>query len=199
MTHESVNIVLAEALHEGQRLRVVGAQGVGVAFLQTAVVARARTLKRVGIDALLSSVVVYVARDVELQPVGEADVGDECAVELVHTEVVGVVQVGAEGVTCCHERTCHAVAGGHTIVVTLVTILVCSDVGLAVVAHLTDVDGVDGSDACSKIHDVGRTHLLVEVRARLGVRVDILCVDAELQPLLCLVVGLGACADALVA
>ena len=83
MTNQGINIVQAKALHEGQGLRVVGAQISRVALFKASSLGGAGAFKRVGVNHLVEHAVNHVAGNVQLQPRCEGNVGRKGTINLV--------------------------------------------------------------------------------------------------------------------
>ena len=94
---------------------------------------------------------------VKLQPVSKLDFHIECSVQLVTLVPVLVITVGPQGVTGAEELTLDTGIsvihiGIHTIIIHLMTVLVCGDYRISVGIQCADIQGIDGGHHTGVIH-----------------------------------------------
>ena len=199
VTHQHVDIVIAERVVVGEGLELVETQVVGGTLVEFAVDTDLRAVVRVVIVGGQGLSPVDGRLDGRLEEARDVEVGGEGAGHVAALVVHLVVAVGTEGVTGLHEATAHAVVGGgHTVVILLVTELVGTDDRVAVRIHDADIHRIDRGDVGRVVHQVGRTPGRVHVRVGLLGGLGETDVRADSDPLLHLVVGPDAGGETLV-
>ena len=199
VTHQHVDIVIAERVVVSEGLELVETQVVGGTLVEFAVDTDLRTVVRVVIAGGQGLSPVDGRLDGRLEEARDVEVGGESAGQVAALVVHLVVAVGTEGVTGLHETTAHAVVGGgHTVVILLVTELVGTDDRVAVRIHDADIHRIDRGDVGRVVHQVGRTPVGAHVRVGLLVGLGETDVRADSDPLLHLVVGPDAGGETLV-
>ena len=132
MACQNINIMFAKLFEECKSLYVVCSQISSVAFFQCSICTCIRTLERVQIVVQVIYIVSYSAREIQFQPVSEADVSRDIRIKLIHSLLPLVILVGRNRVTCSHVWTCHTIAIWCTIVVSLMSIFICQDIWITI-------------------------------------------------------------------
>ena len=185
MAQQHVHVVLAEVLEEGQRLRVVLPPVSGGGFGQRAARSGGRAFQHVAVIEGVGLAEDDGAGDVGLQEVGDGEIGDERAVQLVTAGAALVVAVGCQGVSGSQEGAgayAGIVIGVDTVVIHVVAVLALLDAHVPFRVHHAHESGIDGSHHAGEIHDVLCARAVVQVGVALLPGVVVVHVGAHLQP-----------------